>query len=54
LNEAIRLAPIEKAEIHLRLAQLYNGANLKDKAVEEYKLFLGKVPDYKDRDKLDK
>jgi Flp pilus assembly protein TadD len=54
LNEAIRLAPIEKAEIHLRLAQLYNGANLKDKAVEEYKLFLGKVPDYKDRDKLEK
>lgn len=54
LNEAIKLAPIEKADIHLRLAQLYNGANLKDKAVEEYKQFLAKVPDYKDKDKLEK
>lgn len=54
LNEAIKLAPIEKAEIHLRLAQLYNAANLRDKAVEEYKLFLGKVPDYKDKDKIEK
>lgn len=54
LNEALKLAPIEKAEIHLRLAQLYNGANLKNKAAEEYKLFLGKVPDYKEKDKLEK
>lgn len=54
LNEALKLAPIEKAEIHLRLAQLYNGANLKDKAIEEYKQFLAKVPDYKDKDKLEK
>lgn len=52
LNEAIRLAPVEKAEIHLRLAQLYDGAKLKNKAAEEYKLFLEKVPDYKDKDKL--
>lgn len=54
LNEALRLAPIEKAEIHLRLAQLYNGANLKDKAIAEYKLFLSKIPDYKDKDKIEK
>lgn len=54
LNEAIKLAPTEKAEIHLRLAQLYNAANLKDRAAQEYKLFLGKVPDYKDKDKIEK
>jgi tetratricopeptide (TPR) repeat protein len=54
LNEAIRLAPIEKAEIHLRLASLYNGAGLKDKAVEEYKMFLKKVPDYKEKEKIEK
>lgn len=54
LNEAIKLAPIEKALIHLRLAQLYNGANLKDKATEEYKLFLKKVPNYKDKDQIEK
>lgn len=54
LNEAIKLAPLEKADIHLRLAQLYNGANLKDKAAEEYKQYLAKVPEYKDKDKLEK
>jgi tetratricopeptide (TPR) repeat protein len=54
LNEAIKLAPIEKAEIHLRLAQLYNAANLKDKAIDEYKLFLSKVPDYKEKEKIQK
>lgn len=54
LNEAIRLAPIEKAEIHLRLASLYNGAGLKDKAVEEYKMFLEKVPNYKEKEKIEK
>jgi len=52
LNEAIRLAPIEKAEIHLRLATLYNNAGLKDRAANEYKLFLEKKPDHKDRAKL--
>ena len=54
LNEAIRLAPIEKAEIHLRLATLYNGAGLKNKAVEEYKMFLAKVPNYKEKEKIEK
>lgn len=54
LNEALKLAPVEKAEIHLRLAQLYNGANLKDKAVEEYKQFLAKFPDYKDKKEIEK
>jgi Flp pilus assembly protein TadD len=54
LNEAIRLAPLEKAEIHLRLATLYNAANLKDRAASEYKLFLQKKPDYAEKSKLEK
>ncbi len=54
LNEAIRLAPIEKAEIHLRLAALYNGAGLKPRASAEYVKFLEKVPNYERRDELKK
>lgn len=54
LNEAIRLAPVEKAEIHLRLAALYNAAGLKDRAVAEYKMFLEKKPDHSERSKLEK
>ena len=54
LNEAIRLAPLEKAEIHLRLASLYNAAGLKDKAIEEYKQFLQKVPNHSDKEKIEK
>jgi tetratricopeptide (TPR) repeat protein len=53
LNEAIRLAPVEKAEIHLRLAALYNAANLKDRAVAEYRLFLAKVPEHPEKKKLE-
>lgn len=54
LNEAIRLAPIEKAEVHLRLAALYNGAGLKPRASAEYQKFLEKVPNYERRDELKK
>jgi Tfp pilus assembly protein PilF len=54
LNEAIRLAPIEKAEVHLRLAALYDGAGLKPRASLEYQAFLEKVPNYKRRDELKK
>lgn len=54
LNEAIRLSPMEKAEVHLRLATLYNAAGLKDRAANEYKLFLEKKPDHADKDKLQK
>lgn len=54
LNEALRLEPIEKAEIHLRLAALYNAAGAKEGAVTEYKKFLEKVPNYKDRAALEK
>lgn len=54
LNEAIRLAPIEKAEVHLRLAALYNGAGLKRHASAEYQKFLEKIPNYEHRDDLKK
>ena len=53
LNEAIRLDPQGKAELHLRLALLYNGAGMKDKAAAEYEAFLKQRPDYKDRKKLE-
>lgn len=53
LNEAIRLAPQDKADIHLRLATLYTAAGAKQQAVSEYKLFLQKRPDYKDRTKIE-
>ena len=51
-QKAIELAPVQKAEIHLRLATLYNAAGLKDRAVEEYKAFLGKVPGHADAEKF--
>lgn len=54
LNEAIRLAPIEKADVHLRLAALYNAAGAKNLAAVEYKLFLEKVPNHPDKEKLKK
>jgi len=54
LNEAIRLDPKAKADLHLRLALLYNAAGIKDKAATEYESFLQKRPDYPDRKKLEK
>ncbi|MEP6911437.1 MAG: tetratricopeptide repeat protein [bacterium] len=53
LNEALKLDPLGMAEAHLRLAALYNGAGLKDKAAAEYEQFLTKKPDYPDRKKLE-
>ena len=53
LNKAIELAPIEKAELHLRLAALYNAAGLKDRAALEYKAFLEKVKEHPDRKKFE-
>ena len=41
-------------EAHLRLAALYNGGGMKDKAATEYEQFLKKKPDYPDRKKLEK
>lgn len=54
LNKAIELAPKEKAEIHLRLALLYNAAGAKDRAAAEYKAFLEKVPDHPERARFEK
>lgn len=54
LNESIRLAPIEKADLHLRLAALYNAAGLKDRAANEFKLFLAKKPDSADKALMEK
>lgn len=51
--EALRLDPLGKAEAHLRLAALYNGAGLKQKAAIEYAQFLKKKPDYPDKKKLE-
>jgi len=53
LNEAIRLDPSGKADLHLRLALLYNAVNMKDKAAAEYEAFLKQRPDSKDRKKLE-
>ena len=54
LNEALNLDPAGMAEAHLRLAALYNGAGMKDKAAAEFEQFLKKKPDYPDRKKLEK
>ena len=53
LNEAIRLDPVGKADLHLRLATLYNAAGFKDRAANEYEEFLKKKPNYPDRKKLE-
>jgi Flp pilus assembly protein TadD len=54
LNKALELAPKEKAEIHLRLAMLYNAAGFKDRAAAEYKMFLEKVPDHPEKTRFEK
>jgi hypothetical protein len=53
LNKAIELDPVGMAECHLRLAQLYQLAKANQMATKEYKMFLAKVPDYKDKKKLE-
>lgn len=54
LNEALRLDPDGMAEVHLRLAALYDAAGSKDKAANEYTEFLKRRPNYRDRKKLEK
>ncbi len=53
LNKALLLDPIGMAEIHLQLAHLYQLAGANHLATREYKLFLTKVPGYKDKKKLE-
>jgi len=53
LYEALRLDPVGMADAHLRLAALYHGAGMKEKAAAEYEQFLKKKPDYPDRIKLE-
>jgi tetratricopeptide (TPR) repeat protein len=53
LNEAIKLDPIGKADVHLRLATLYNAVGMKDKAAAEYQAFLIKRPDYPKKKRLE-
>lgn len=51
--KAIKIAPVAKSEVHLRLASLYVAADQKAKASAEYKAFLDKNPNYADRSKLE-
>lgn len=53
LNEAIRLKPDEMAELHLRLAALYDAAGVKGQAASEYRRFLDKRPNYVEKEKLE-
>src|SRR2546430_1686122 len=50
----IRIDPIGKAEIHLRIAAIYDNVGLKNLAAAEYQAFLKKRPDYQDRKKLER
>jgi tetratricopeptide (TPR) repeat protein len=52
LNEALRLDPVGMAEVHLRLALLYDRAGMKERAAAEYEQFLAKKPNYPEKKKL--
>lgn len=54
LDEAIRLDPEGMAEVHLRLAKLYDGAGYKDRAATQYGLYLQKRPDSQRRSELER
>lgn len=54
LNEAIRLDPIGMAECHLLIARLYDLAGAKRMAAKEYRMFLEKVPNHAEKDKIEK
>jgi Tfp pilus assembly protein PilF len=49
LNKAIELDPVGSAEGHLLMAVLYDRAGAKDLAAMEYKKFLEKVPEHKNK-----
>ena len=52
MRKAIEIAPAEKADLHLRIAWLYNAAGAKDLAAQEYKLLLQVKPDHPDKQKM--
>jgi len=54
MNEAIRIDPVGMANVHLRLAEIYDSVGLKEMAAKEYEQFLIKKPDYPDKKKLQK
>lgn len=54
LNEALRLDPKGMAECHLMIAKLYDAAGDRMRASREYRLFLAKVPDFKEREILER
>jgi Flp pilus assembly protein TadD len=53
-RKAIEAAPNEKADLHLRIAALYNAAGAKDLAAKEYETFLQKRPEYPQRQQMEK
>jgi Tfp pilus assembly protein PilF len=54
LDKALVLDPVGMAECHLLKARLYELAGARKLAASEYKAFLEKVPDYEDKNKLEK
>lgn len=54
LNEAIRLDPVGMAESHLLMARLYDLAGARPLASREYRLFLEKVPDHREKKKFER
>jgi len=53
-REALRIAPTQSAEAHLRLALLFDAAGRKREAAQEYEQFLEKRPDYRERARLER
>jgi len=52
MRKAIEISPVAKADLHLRIAWLYDDAGAKNLAAQEYKLFLQQRPSYPERQKL--
>jgi len=53
MRKAIELDPVQKAPLHLKMANLYHAAGGKQLAAAEYKLFLQTVPNHPDRAKME-
>ena len=52
MRRAIEISPEQKADLHLRIAWLYDAAGAKNLAAEEYKLLLQKKPNHPDKQKM--